>query len=82
MLATVDVTITCTIQDQFRVMELARKEVEEIKPLDDRSLYYPSSPSEALQQLIRTAIASKLLATDAVVLHEIVHKMRNVEMPL
>ena len=31
MRATVDVTISCTIEDQFRLIELARQEVEAIK---------------------------------------------------
>lgn len=82
MRATVDVTISCTIEDQFRLIELARQEVEVSKPRDDWELYYPKSPTEALQQLIRSGIASKLQATDAVSLHEIGHSLRDIDLPL
>lgn len=81
MRATVDVTITCTIEDQFRLIELARQEVEALKPRDDWELFYPKSPTEALQQLIRSGIAAKLQATDAVSLHEIGHELRNLDLP-
>lgn len=82
MRATVDVTISCTIEDQFRLIELARHEVEALKPRDDWELFYPKSPTEALQQLIRSGIATKLQGTGAVSLHEIGHELRDLDLPL
>ncbi len=82
MRATIDVTVSCTIEDQFRLIELARQEVESTKPKDLWEQYYPGSPSEALQQVIRTAIAGRLLSTDAVTLHEIGHAVRDLDLPL
>ncbi len=64
MRATVEVRISCTIEDQFSLMELARQEVEDIKPREDWEEFYPKSPTGALQQIIRTAIATKLLALE------------------
>lgn len=77
MRAIVDVTIDCSITDHLTLIELARAEVDAIKPPDDRNLYYPSSPSEAIQQIIRTAIASRLQTSGAVDLHEIGHCIRS-----
>ena len=82
MRATVDVTISCSIEDQFRLIELGRQEVEASKPRDDWELFYPHSPTEALQLLIRTAIAAKLQTTEAVTLHEIGHELRDLDLPL
>lgn len=82
MRATVDVTISCTIEDQFRLLELARQEVKSLKPRDDWELFYPKSATEALQQLIRSGIAAKLQSTDAVSLHEIGHELRDLDIPL
>ena len=82
MRATIDVTVSCTIEDPFLLSELARQEVEAIKPREDWELFYPKSPTEALQQLVRSGIATKLLAMDAVTLHEIGHKLRDTDMPL
>ena len=82
MIATVDVTISCTIEDQFRLIELARAEVEATKPRDDWELYYPGSPSEALLLLVRTGIATKLRSTESVTLHEIGHAVRDLDLPL
>lgn len=82
MRATADVTISCTLDDQFRLIELAREEVQALKPRDDWELFYPQSPSEALQLLIRSAIASKLQSTQAVTLHEIGQLLRHLDLPL
>ena len=81
MRTVVDLTVVCTIEDQFKLLEVARAEIEATKPRDDWELYYPNSPTEALQQLTRTAIASRLLALEAVVLHEIGHELRELELP-
>lgn len=79
MRSTIDLTVCCTLDDQFRLMDLARREVEATKAREDWELFYPQTPSEAIQLLIRTAIADKLLALNAVTLHEIGHKVRDLE---
>lgn len=81
MRTTVDLTVVCTVEDQFRLLELTRAEIDAAKPIDDRAAYYPSTVTEALQQVIRTAIAGRLLSCDAISLHEIGHTMREVELP-
>jgi hypothetical protein len=82
MRVTIDITVDCTIEDQFCLIDLGRQEVEASKPRDDWELFYPQSPTEALQLLIRTAIASKLQTSDAVTLHEIGHELRALDVPL
>ncbi len=76
MLATVEVTVVCTITNPEQLVALARDQVDQIKPLDDRGYYYPKSEKEALQQIIRAAIGARLLETEGVTLHEIAHKIR------
>jgi len=78
----IDMTICCTIADQFHVMELAGREIEATKPREVWEQYYAKSPTEALQQLIRSGIAAKLHATGAVELHEIGQELRELNTPL
>lgn len=82
MRAIVDLTVDCTITDEFLLLDLAWAEVDATKPPDDRALYYPTGPSDAIQQLIRTAIATRLLSLGAVDLHEIGHNTRQLDLPL
>lgn len=81
MKATVEVTVCCTIEDQFLLMEQARQEVENSKARDDWELYYPGSPSEALQLLIRSSIASRLQSSGSVTLLEIGHSIKDLDFP-
>jgi hypothetical protein len=57
MRATIETTITCTIEDQFKVLDVARAEVESIRPQAEWSASYPKSFTDALKQLVRTAVA-------------------------
>lgn len=82
MRAVVEVNVDCTITNEFLLLDLARAEVDALKPLDDRALYYPSGPAEALQQIIRSSIAARLQACEAVSLHEIGHRIKQFELPL
>jgi len=63
-------------------MQLARQEVEAIKAPEDWNLFYPDTPTAALQLLIRQAIAQRLLTCGGVVLHEIGHSVTSLEIPL
>jgi len=82
MRALIDLTVSCTVGDQHHLIEIARKEVEASKPMDDWAAYYPLTPADALQILIRSAIASKLQSVDSVALHEIGHSARILDSPL
>lgn len=63
-------------------MELARKEVEMVKPEQEWESFYPGSPTEAVQILIRSAIATKLMPTNGVTLHQIGQKLDDLDIPL
>lgn len=82
MLVTIEACVTCTIEDGFHLMRLAREAVESIKPREDWDIFYPATPTDALKLLIRQAIAEKLLNCGGVVLHEIVHKVKSFDIPL
>jgi len=45
-------------------------------------MYYPKSPSEALTQLARTAIANRLLPMEVVYLQEIGERVKDLDIPL
>ena len=75
MKATIQINVVCTITEPVVLMEQAKAEVDAIKPLDDRSYYYASTPEEALMQRMRTALASGMFECDGVVLHEISHRV-------
>jgi cysteine sulfinate desulfinase/cysteine desulfurase-like protein len=82
MVVTIQANVVCTIEDAFHLMKIARKEVDDTKALEDRDLFYPSGPTEALQLLVRTAIAQKLLHCGGVALHTIGHQITSSDMPL
>ena len=82
MTVTIEATVACTIQDGFHLMDLARKEVETTKAPEDWDLFYPDTPTSALQLLIRQAIAQRLLTCGGVVLHEIGHQVKSLDMLL
>ncbi len=82
MLATIELTVVCTIEDGFHLMGLARDSVDATKAPEDREMFYPESPSAALEIVIREAIATRLLTCGGVALHEIGHKVKSLEMPL
>ena len=63
-------------------MKLARETVESTKPREDWDDFYPHTPTEALQLLIREAIAIRLLTYESVVLHEIGHRLDSFDIPL
>ena len=77
----IEVTVDCTITDQFKLLELARAEVDALKPVDERNDYYPSGPTEALQQVIRSSIAARLQSCGVTELHEIGHAVQQIDLP-
>jgi hypothetical protein len=82
MKTVIDVTVVCSIEDQFKLLEEARAEIERSKPREDWEVFYPKTPTEALQQLIRTAVSSRLLGMESVQLHEIGHSLRELDLPM
>ena len=82
MIVTIEANVICTIEDGFHLMALARQEVELAKAPEDWNLFYPDTPTAALQILIRQAIAQRLLTCGGVVLHEIGHEVKSIDMPL
>ena len=82
MIVTIEATVVCTIEDGLHLLKLARQEVETTKSSEDWELFYPETPTDALQLLIRQAIAQRLLTCGGVVLHEIGHQVKSLDMPL
>ncbi len=82
MLVTIEANVVCTVEDGFHLINLARREVEATKAPEDWEIFYPDTPTSALQLLIRQAIAQRLLTCGGVVLHEIGHQVKSLEMPL
>ena len=82
MLVSIQADVVCTIEDGFHLMSLAREVVERVKAPEDWNLYYPGTPTAALELLIRHSIAEKLLNCGGVVLHEIRHRVTSLDIPL
>lgn len=81
MLVTIQANVVCTIEDGFHLMNLAREAVDAAKAPEDRDLFYPDSPTRALEILIRQAIAQRLLTCGGATLHEIGHHVASLDMP-
>jgi len=82
MTVTIEANVFCTIDDGVHIIELARREVESLKVREDWELFYPKSATEALQLLIRQAIAERLLTCGGVSLHEIGHHVKTLDINL
>ena len=80
MRTTIDMTLLCTIEDPFALMEVARQTVRAMKGQDDWETYYPKSPTEALELVAREGMASRLLGLECVTLHEIGHNVRSIDL--
>ncbi len=74
MRVAVKIEVDCSITNGELLLEMARRKVEVTKPPEERSMFYPRDAVAALEAIVRSAIAERLLTCGGIELHEIGHE--------